>query len=443
MMSSFYYQDLYSTPEMREAFSDEARIQAWIDTELALVKAQVTLGIVPAGVDVLMEESFQFSRLDLKEMKTDYDKIGFPILPFVKQLSKLCDKETARWIHYGATTQDILDTGTALQMKKALGIVERDLNAIIKTLAAIVEKHKDTVMAGRTFQQLAAPITFGFKAAVWLDELLRHRTRLNELRGRVLVGQCSGAVGTFATLGDQGLEVQRQMMSYLGLGVPSISWHTARDSWSELIHLFAMVGATLAKIANEISMLMRSEIAELSEPIGGGRGASSTMPQKRNPILSEPIQAIAPKLRELSGSQLTAMVQEHERGVWHMTLEWLVIPEAFLLLSASLHHTFEVLDGLIVNEQAMRSNLDINGGTIMAEAAMMGLASKIGKAAAHDVITEISGRVYRNQSSLRDELFKDVEISKLLTSHEIEDLMNPLNYIGSAREMIKQVLEKV
>lgn len=434
---------MFGSADMRAIFSDESRLEAWLATEVALAKAQVQLGILPKGVDEELARVARIENLDVVNMKVDFDRVGFPILPFVKQLNKACDAETARWVHYGATTQDILDTGMALQIKQGLALVNTELNAIIDATASLVKKHEKTVMAGRTFQQLAAPITFGYKAAVWLDEMLRHRTRLQQLKERVLVGQCAGAVGTFATLGDQGVAVQQRMMEILGLDTPSITWHTARDSWAELVSIFAMMGASFAKIANEVAILMRSEVGELSEPFEVGRGASTTLPQKRNPISCEPIIAIAPRLRELVSSQLTAMIQEHERGVGQMNIEWMVIPEAFIFLSGSLKHTRFILENLWVGEETMRKNLDLGGGLLMSESVMMGLAPKVGKAQAHHLVYAAAGKAHENGLTLREALLADPEITRELSVEEIDALIDPANYIGSVEIMIEQVLEKI
>lgn len=443
LIDSNYYCDMFGTAAMRAVFSDETRLKAWIRTEIALAKAQAELGVIPQGVDLEIERVAKPEKFNLIAMKSDFDRIGFPILPFVKQLTSLCDSKTARWVHYGATTQDILDTGMALQIKDGIHLIESELSGIISATADLVKKHIRTVMAGRTFQQLAAPITFGYKAGVWLDELLRHRTRLQNVKNRVLVGQCGGAVGTFATLGDKGIPVQQRMMEILGLHSPSITWHTARDSWAELVGIFAMMGATFAKIANEVAILMRSEIGELSEPFEDGRGASTTLPQKRNPISCEPIIAIAPRLRELLSSQLTAMIQEHERGVGQMNIEWMVIPEAFIYISGSLKHTRFILENLWVDEVNMRKNLELGGGLLMAESVMMGLASKIGKAKAHHWVYKAAGKAQEKGCSLKEALLADPHISTQLSSHEIEALIDPSNYIGSVETMINQVLDKV
>lgn len=443
IIDSNYYKDMFGTSEMREIFSDDARLQAWIDTEIALAKAQVALGIIPKGIDKALEKAGKIENLNIEEMKADFDRVGFPILPFVKQLNKVCDSETARWIHYGATTQDILDTGMVLQIKKGIQLVEEELNAIIAATAILAQKHSKTVMAGRTFQQLAAPITFGYKAAVWLDEMLRHRERIQQLKERVLVGQCAGAVGTFATLKDKGIAVQELMMTYLELKTPDITWHTARDSWAEIVNDFAMISATFAKIANEIAILMRSEVGELSEPFEVGRGASTTLPQKRNPISCEPIIAIAPKMRELASSQLTAMIQEHERGVGQMNIEWMVIPEAFILMSGSLKHTRFLLENLWVGEENMRKNLNLGGGLLMSESVMMGLAPKVGKAKAHHLVYDAAGKAYESGITLKEALMSEPEITNELDEEEIDTLTDPINYIGCVEEMIQKVLQRV
>jgi len=439
-----YFRNMFSDADMVNVFTDLSRTKKWFETEIALAVAQEKLNVIPPGTAESIKEAAKIENIDMEAMKLYFDKVGFPILPFVHQLTKACSPETARWVHYGATTQDILDTGTVLQMRDGLIIVEKYLQDIIEALASTSRTHKMTPMAGRTFQQLAAPITFGYKTAIWLDEMLRHQDRLNELKPRLLVGQCSGAVGTFATLGDKGLEVQRLMMEELRLGIPDITWHVARDTWAELVSVFGMIGATLAKIAQEIAILMRSEIGELSEPYKAGRGASTTLPQKRNPISCEPIIANAHKLRELVGSQMISMIQEHERGaLGQMHLEWMVIPEAFILLSGSLKHSHFILKNLVVDTERMRENLNLNGGLIMAEAVMMGIAPKVGKKKAHDLVYGAAGMAYDDKLSLKEALLKTPEISSMLTEQEIDNLLDPVNYIGQAGKMVDAVLAKV
>jgi len=442
--NSEYFANIFSSSAIRIIFSDISRFEAWLRTEVALARAQQQIGLIPEGVAEHLQETTSVKKFDLEKMKEEFDKIGFPILPFVRQLTKLCDPEIARWVHYGATTQDILDTGMVLQMRDGLELVEQDIDSIVKSLVDLANSHRNTVMAGRTFQQLAAPITFGYKAAVWLDEILRHQQRLKEIKPRLLVGQCAGAVGTFATLEDKGLEVQRLMMEDLGLGIPDITWHTARDRWSELVSWMAMIAATLAKIATEVATLMRSEIEELSEPFETGRGASTTLPQKRNPIACEPIIANAHRLRELASSQMTAMVQEHERGaLGQMHLEWTIIPDAFLYLSGVLHHARFILENLWVDAENMRKNLDLQGGLIMSEAVMMGLAPKVGKSKAHHIVYAAAGKALDTGITLREAILNDSEIMRHINIEELDKLLDPANYTGSAGKMVDKVLAKL
>jgi 3-carboxy-cis,cis-muconate cycloisomerase len=360
----------------------------------------------------------------------------------VKQLAAACDAESAKYVHWGATTQDIVDTGLVLQMREGLDLIASDLNFIIDALAKLAADHRDTVMAGRTFQQHAAPITFGFKAAVWLDELLRHRERLPEIRRRALVCSYGGAVGTLSTLNKDGLAVLHALSSELELEEPAITWHTARDGWAELIFWLSMVCSTFTKIASEISTLMRTEIDELREPFQPGRGGSSTMPQKRNPVACPIIIAIGNRMREFPATQLAAMVQDHERAVATQPLEWLLIPDAFVLTSGSLHHTKHLLSGLTVNPDTMRRNLDMAGGFLMAEAVMMGLAPKIGRGAAHHLVAQASAQALDQGLPLREGLLASPEVMQHLTTEELDRLLDPNNYLGVAREMVDRVLEK-
>lgn len=440
-LDSPYFRDQFCTPSMRAVFSDDARIAAWLEAEVALARAQAGLGLIPAEAADEIARVARIDALDLAAMKADYDVSGVAIIPLVRHLGALCSDETRRWLHWGATTQDILDTGFTLQIRDALGLVEADLEAVIRALAMLAARHRDTVMAGRSFQQQAVPVTFGYKAAVWLDEALRHRARLPALRERVLVGQLGGAVGTLATLGDNGLAVRAAMMQALGLGEAVITWHTARDRWAELVHWLAMVGATLGKIATEITLLMRSEVGELREPFIEGRGGSSTMPQKRNPVASPQIIALARRLRDLPGGQLDAMVQEHERGAGAMPIEWAVLPEAFLLLSGALAHALPVLQGLEVDATRMRVNLDADGGLAMSEAVMIGLAPHIGRGAAHTAVTTAAQHALTHGTSLRAALLEVPVVTTHLTVQAIDHLLAPDSYTGSAGAMVDAVLK--
>ena len=443
IIDSEYFGSTFGDPAVQRIFTDEGRFSGWLRVEAALARAQARLGLIPEEAGQAITNAAKEENLDTKKMAEEYQKVGFPILPLVHEMARCCDKESARWIHWGATTQDIVDTGLVLQMKDAFSIIGSQLDSLISAVSSLSEEHRLTVMAGRTFQQQAAPITFGFKTAVWLDELLRHRERLPDIKKRALVCQFGGAVGTLATLGDRGLDVLKELSQELGLEEPAISWHTSRDGWAEAIFWISMMGATLAKIATEVATLMRTEVDEVREPYVPGKGGSSTMPQKRNPVACPIIMSIGNKLRESVNSQLTAMVQEHERSVSAMPLEWLAIPEAFVLLSGSLQHAIPMLEGLQVDKKKMLNNLSMGGGLLMAEAVMMGIAPKIGRNQAHDLVFGAAGKAWDKGITLREALVDDERVKEHLTLDEIDKLIDPANYIGSADEMIERVLKKV
>ncbi|MCC6002413.1 MAG: adenylosuccinate lyase family protein [Pararhodobacter sp.] len=440
VIDSAYLGDGFGTPAMRALFSDTARLAAWLQAEVALARAQAGLGLIPAAAADAIARAARPEALDMAAMKADYDISGVAIVPLVKHLGALLDADSRRWLHYGATTQDIVDTGCVLQMRDALVLIDNQLDALCRALALLARQHRDTVMAGRSFQQLAVPVTFGYKAAVWLDEMLRHRDRLAALRPRLLVGQLGGAVGTLATMGAVALPVRAAMMRELGLGEAVITWHVARDRWAELVQWQALVGATLGKIAGEIVLLMRSEVGELREGAMPGRGGSSTMPQKRNPVACPQVMALARRLRDLPGLQLDAMMQEHERGAGAMPMEWLVIPEGFVLLSGALSQLGRVLDGLEVDAARMIANLTQGGGLIMAESVMMGLAPVMGRGMAKTAVEQAARAAMAKGMSLQDALLADPVLKPHLDAATLERLLDPACYTGSAAAMVDAVL---
>lgn len=437
---SDYFGNMFGTTEMRAVFSDEGRFKSWLATEAALAKVQGRLGLIPNDAAERIQASARIENINADVMREEYLRVGFPILPLVHQLAAACDEESARWVHWGATTQDIIDTGLVLQMRQSFDLLEADLRAAMDALADLVLAHRDTVMPGRTFQQQAAPITFGFKAAIWLDELQRHSQRLSEVRQRVLVCSYGGAVGNLSTLGENGSEVAAALAEELDLVEPPITWHTARDGWAEAVFWLALVGATLGKIGTEVSTLMRTEVAEVREPYQLGRGASSTMPQKRNPIVCPILISAATRLRDAVPSQLTAMIQEHERSVAGQPTEWLVIPEAFVLASGALRHARELLSGLEVDAARMRANLDLGNGLLMAESVMMGLAPRVGRGRAHSLVSAAANRAIEQVSPLRNQLIQDKELMQWLSESELDELLEPANYLGSTETMIEAVL---
>ena len=348
--------------------------------------------------------------------------------------------DAGRYVHWGATTQDIVDTGVVLQLRDAFDIIERDIAAVTAALEKLARLHRDTPMAGRTHLQQALPITFGYKAAVWLSMMQRHAGRLAQLKTRVLVAQLGGAAGTLASLGAKGLDVRREYARELGLAEPAITWHVARDGIAEAVQFLGLVAGTLGKIGFDVMLLMATEIGEAFEPFESHRGASSTMPQKRNPISSEILVANAKAVRANCGLMLDAMVQDFERatGPWHV--EWIAVPEAFILTAGSLRQAAFMLGGLTVDAARMRQNLDMTGGLIVAEAVMMGLAPHLGRQAAHDLVYDACRAAISGKRTLLDVLRADAKVTAALDDARLSALCDPANYLGTAREMVDRVL---
>ncbi len=437
---SAIFRDVFGAPAMRAVFSDEAAVRRYVEVEVALAAAEAGAGVIPAAAAEAIRAGAQPDAIDLARLKVETDLVGYPIVGLVHQLAGQVG-EAGRYVHWGATTQDIMDTATVLQIKDALALVEADLDAIEAALAALAASHRATVMAGRTHLQHALPVTFGYKAAVWLAMIRRHRQRLAELRPRVLVGQFAGAAGTLASLGDKGLAVHDALMDELGLGRPATPWHVARDAFAETVSFLGLVTGSLAKIATDVMLLMQTEVAEAFEPFVAGRGSSSTMPQKRNPISCELIVAAARIVRGHVGLMLDAMAADHERatGPWH--LEWVAIPEAFLTAGGALRQARFMLEGLIVDAGRMRRNLEITGGLIVAEAVMMALAPHTGRGAAHDLVYGACRAALDNGNTLLAELEHLPEVARHLDRKRLTELTDPVNYLGSAPAMVDRVLE--
>ena len=402
---------------------------------------QARLKIIPEEAAKEIESKCDVTRVDFERLRSRTEIVGYPILPLVEQLTEWCRDNTGQYCHWGATTQDIMDTADVLQIRDALALIRADLEAVAATLASLAEQHRNTPMAGRSHLQHALPVTFGYKCAVWLSSLDRHLGRIDELTPRVLVGEFAGAAGTLASLGKDGLPMQEALCRELELGVPDITWHTARDNLAEVSGLLALITATLGKVAYDVMLMMQTEIGEVYEPFVPGRGASSTMPQKRNPIASELLLAASKIVRELHGSMLDAQVQDHERatGQWHV--EWHALPEAFVVTAGALNQAREMLAGLEVREDNMRRNLDVTGGLIVAEAVMMGLAPHIGRTRAHDVVYDCCRESLEKGTLFVDALAAHAEIKDVMKRRQLEKLADPANYLGSAPQMVMRYLE--
>jgi 3-carboxy-cis,cis-muconate cycloisomerase len=440
VFDSALFRDMFGTAEMRAVFSDEALVGRYLETEAALAWAQARAGVVPQSAADAIHAAAQAVVIDFDKLRRETEIVGYPILPLVHQLSEAAG-EAGRYVHWGATTQDIMDTANVLQLRSALDIVDRDLKELRDCLADLARKYRDTPMAGRTHLQQALPITFGYKAAVWLSSIDRHIERVEQALPRILVGEFAGAAGTLASIGEGGLTMQKFFCEELGLRQPSMTWHVARDGMAEAVTLLGLITGTLGKIATDIMMMSATEFGEVSEPFVPGRGASSTMPQKRNPISSELMLAAAKAVRQHVATMLDGMIHDFERatGPWH--LEWVSLPESFLLTASSLANAKFMLAGLVVHERRMRENLDLSHGLIVAEAVMMAAAPKLGRQQAHDVVYEACRKAIEGGGQLADILADMPEIIDALGSVEaIRHHCDPANYLGLSGQMVDRAL---
>jgi 3-carboxy-cis,cis-muconate cycloisomerase len=439
VFDSILFRDAFGTGPMRAVFSDHALIGRYIEAEIGLAKAEARCRVIPAEAAEQIAARCDLDALDFDRLRHETDIVGYPILPLVHQLVEQCG-EAGRYVHWGATTQDIMDTAVVLQVREALRIVEQDIAALRGILTDLARKHRDTPMAGRTHLQQALPVTFGYKVAIWLAMFDRHAERLEQLKPRVLVGQFAGAAGTLASLGDKGFEVQEALMEELGLGVPISTWHVARDGFAETLNLLGLITGSLGKIAYDVMLMASTEFAEVYEPFVKGRGASSTMPQKRNPISSELMLAASKGVRQHAGLMLDAMIHDFERatGPWHA--EWIAIPESFVLTAGALHQAKFALGGLIVDEARMLHNLGISKGLIVAEAVMMQLAPSIGRQQAHDVVYDACRVVNTQGGTLADVLAADKDITRHFDRAAIDRMTDPANYLGLAPQMVDRVI---
>lgn len=443
IIDSSIFQGIFSTDAMRRVWSDENRTQKYLDVEAALAKVQGRLGLIPQEAADEIVSHCHLDQIDMVKLRAQTERIGYPILGVVSQLNALCRDKLGEYCHWGATTQDITDTATVLQIREALELVDADLAAISKAMADLARQHRLTPMIGRSNLQQAIPVTFGYKMAGLLSAIERHRTRLAQLRPRVLVGEFAGAAGTLASLSTGAMETQAGLMAELGLGQPDIAWHTIRDNIAEVGCFLGLVGGTLGKLSMDVKLMMQTEVAEVYEPFAHGRGSSSTMPQKRNPISSCYIHAQISVVRQQAASLMDAMVADHERSTGPWEIEWIVLPEIFCLMAGALKQSLFVLQGLEVDAQQMRANIDITGGLVMSEAVMMGLGPYLGREYAHDLVYDICREAVKQKRPLLDLLCENAEISRHLDRPALESLCDPQNYLGQSAVMVDRVLGKL
>ena len=426
--------EVYSDPEIARVFADESFVAQMLHVEIALARAQERLGIIPEGTAIQLA-AIDPRDINLTPMQQSMQHSGIPTIGMIDQLRAAVGGEAASYVHWGATTQDIMDTALVLQIREALIHMDDELNQIIANLATLADRHRSTVMAGRTKSQQALPITFGLKVAGWLAPLLRHRERLEELKPRLLVVQFGGAVGTLASLGHQGLATMEGLAAELDLGVPAAPWHTQRDAIVELANWLSLVSGSLAKMAGDIILLAQTEVAEVRESDDPTRGGSSTMPQKSNPVVSEALIAAHRANANLVATMHQAMLQEHERGAGTWQIEWLTLPRMFELTASALNNALFLSENLVVDADRMRANIAASNGLMLAEALNLALAPHLGRAEAKALIQSAV------QTSLtEDRHLVDVVSERVGIELNWESLRDERNYLGSTNAIIERVL---
>jgi 3-carboxy-cis,cis-muconate cycloisomerase len=434
---------LFRSEDVEKALSDRACLQGMLDFEAGLARAEARAGVIPSSAATAIAAKCEAELFDVAELARGAKLAGNIAIPLVKALTALVaqsDSDAARYVHWGATSQDAIDTGCVLQLRQALKIITGDLDRLGGGLAELATKHRSTIVVGRTWMQQALPTTFGAKVAGWLDAVDRHRERLGEAQRRVLVLQFGGAVGTLAALGGRGADVGENLAEELALGLPKIPWHSHRDRVAEVATTLGLCVGTLGKIAKDISLHSQTEVAEVFEPAEKGRGGSSTMPHKRNPVASVAVLSAAVRVPGLVSTMLTSMVQEHERGLggWHA--EWETLPEIVSLSAGALGQMAEVVPKLEIDAERMRENLESTQGLIFAEAVSMALAEKMGKAAAHEFVEVACQKARSEKRHLRDVLLGDGRAKAHLSVADVDRLFDPAKYLGMATDFVDRVV---
>jgi 3-carboxy-cis,cis-muconate cycloisomerase len=439
------YASLFYQPDVTAIFSDHALLGYMVQAEVALAKAQAQVNVIPASAAMIIEQVGQnaVAQIDMDALATATGLAGNIAIPFVKQFTALVkqqDEDASRYVHWGATSQDIIDTATILQCRDALALIEQQVQQAYQVSLKQAQQYRDQVMIGRTWLQQALPITLGHKFARWAGAFKRDLDRLHAMKERVLTAQLGGAAGSLASLQDQGSAVVQAFAAQLNLTVPACTWHGERDRMVEIASTLALIVGNIGKIAKDWSLLMQTEIAEVFEPAAKGRGGSSTMPHKRNPVAAASILAAANRVPALMASVYQSMVQEHERalGAWHA--EWLAIPEIFQLCAGALERSSEVLEHMQVNADAMQRNLECTNGLIMAEAVMMALAPKLGRLNAHHLVEQACQQAVAQHQHLKTVLSNMEQVNVHFNDQALDDLFNPASYLGNIQAQIDAVL---
>jgi 3-carboxy-cis,cis-muconate cycloisomerase len=438
---------LTSTDAMLDVFSPSATVQRMLDVEAALAHALAAAGVIPSDAVAPIEAACHGEQLDADALTAAAARAGNLAIPLVKQLTaRVAEQapEAAKYVHWGATSQDIIDSGMVLQLRDALDLIDAQVDALCAALARQAQAHRDTPVIGRTWLQQALPMTLGLKFAQWLDALERHRVRLTQLRERALALQFGGAAGTLASLSDAAPAVAQALSQALALPLPSVPWHTQRDRIAEAATVLGLLTGTLGKIARDVSLQMQTEIGELAEPAASGKGGSSTMPHKRNPVGCAAALTASVRVPSLVATMLAAMVQEHERALGGWQAEWETLPEIARLCAGALANVTEVVDGLSVDHQRLQANLGLTRGLIFGEAVMLALGASLGRLQAHELVEHASREAVQSGRTLREVLGEMPEVMRVLDgdTHRLDAMFDPASYSGQARQFVDTVLER-
>ncbi len=439
LLDSAIFGPLFGDEQVNELFSDQAFVGALVQVEVALARAEARVGIIPAAAAEQIA-GVKADKIDIVALAQGTVRSGFPIIALVQELRRQVNAEAAPYIHWGATTQDIMDTATVLQLRGAIALLRQRIGEIARSLAGLADKHRATVLAGRTHSQQALPITFGLKAAGWLAPLLRHVERLAELEPRLLVVQFGGAAGTLAALGDHGLAVMQGLADELKLGAPALPWHAQRDCLVEFGGWLSLVTGSLAKIAQDVILMAQTEVGEVGESAEQGRGGSSTMPQKSNPITSELIVAAARMNASLLAALHNGQIHEHERATHGWQVEWLTLPQMVQLTGGALKHGAYLTKNLQVDGAAMRANINRANDVILAEAAVFAMAKVLPRAQAEELVKKACAVAVVENRSLID-VVRELA-GAAVTAIDWQALARPENYLGASQSMIDRVLEQ-
>jgi 3-carboxy-cis,cis-muconate cycloisomerase len=435
-----FFGPTYTTDAMEAATSDVAWLQAMLDVEAALARAEAQTGVIPAAAADAIAACCEAGRFDVARLGRDTVPAGNPVIPMVRALTRQVPEDAARYVHWGATSQDVLDSAMMLVARRGLELLTADVDIVASDCAGLARRHRDALMPGRTILQQALPITFGLKAAGWLAAVLDARRRLTEFERRGLAIQFGGAAGTLASLGERGLDVSRALAEQLDLPEPPLPWHTARGRVAELAGVLGRLAGTVGKLALDIALMAQTEVGEVAESGGPGRGGSSTLPHKRNPVASMAVRACVRGVNAQVSLLFGAMAHEHERAAGAWQAEWPAVGEALRLTAGAVARTHEMLDGLEVDAERMRRNVAMTRGLLVTEHVMMVLAERIGRLPAHDIVEEASARVATGGEDLREVLSADPRVSGPLSAAEIDAALDPAGYLGSAQAFIDRAL---